>query len=415
MCSALLHFWVKFKRDKKGTVVVLFAGAFLLLGIVTGTAVDTLRWQTAYYRTQTAMDAAVLAAGRVLQLPGSTQDDVVGAARRFYNNNKTSYLDLDTVEFNYNQGEAEVRATSAGSYINMTFLKLIGLRTLPITVESVAALDASDIEISLMLDITGSMGENNKLEDLKIAAKDLIDIVMADSLFENKSRIALVPFSPFVNVGDAYFETVTGVEANGAPNVLTCVAERDTLNRYTDVAPGVGEYFSHIQDLFPAETMCPTQTTIMPLSDNPDELKPRVENLTIFPTSTAGHIGTAWTWYTLSEKWRDVWPSGSKPETPGGAEKVRKIAVLMTDGMYNAEHSGDPSSIQARETCDNMKAQGIIIYAVAFDVPKGGEADITMQQCASSFEHHYNAANGEALKLAYREIALKIFSLRLTR
>ena len=52
---------------------------------------------------------------------------------------------------------------------------------------------------------------------------------------------------------------------------------------------------------------------------------------------TAGHIGTAWAWYTLSPNWSSLWPSAASP-SPTARRTCDKIAILMTDGEYNTEY-----------------------------------------------------------------------------
>ena len=61
-------------------------------------------------------------------------------------------------------------------------------------------LSALNIEVSVVLDITGSMS-GSKIEDLKAAAKDLVDIVVNDQQELFYSRVALIPYSNGVNVG----------------------------------------------------------------------------------------------------------------------------------------------------------------------------------------------------------------------
>ena len=72
--------------------------------------------------------------------------------------------------------------------------------------------DMKKIEMSMVLDITGSMNSNNKLADLKIAAKDVIEELYNGSLSEDGVRIALAPYSASVNAG-AYAPQVTNVPA----------------------------------------------------------------------------------------------------------------------------------------------------------------------------------------------------------
>ena len=87
----------------------------------------------------------------------------------------------------------------------------------------------------------------------------------------------------------------------------------------------------------------------------------------------------------------------------------------MTDGEYNKKYSGSSSETQAREICANMKAAGIEVYTVGFEISEGGEADETMEECASSGDHYYHAGDGDALRAAFRDIALKIATLRLVQ
>jgi hypothetical protein len=63
---------------------------------------------------------------------------------------------------------------------------------------------------------------------------------------------------------------------------------------------------------------------------------------------TAGHIGIAGAWYTISPKWYDVWPSHNAHDYGVGTNI--KAVVLMTDGDYNTDYSSgySPTSM-ARE------------------------------------------------------------------
>jgi len=101
---------------------------------------------------------------------------------------------------------------------------------------------------------------------------------------------------------------------------------------------------------------------------------------------------------------------------------LRKIAVLMTDGVYitlQAHSYGDNSSqaetaqSQAVQLCSNMKTKGIEIYTVGFQLDND-KAKTMLATCATSSDHNYSAANGDQLKQAFRDIALKIAFLRLT-
>jgi uncharacterized protein YegL len=59
-----------------------------------------------------------------------------------------------------------------------------------------------------MLDTTGSMA-GNKMVALKQAAIDLVNIIVWQDQSEFTSRLAVVPFAPYVNPGRYAFERAT--------------------------------------------------------------------------------------------------------------------------------------------------------------------------------------------------------------
>jgi hypothetical protein len=152
----------------------------------------------------------------------------------------------------------------------------------------------------------------------------------------------------------------------------------------------------------------------MPLSTDKSALKNRI---TAFAASgsTAGHLGTAWAWYLLSPEWSSVFTGTAAPKAYG-TPKLRKIAVLMTDGEYNLYYSsgqGD-STTQARTLCTNMKAAGVEVFTVGFML----DTDIskeTMRQCASSEDKAFLAENGQQLADAFRAIAYKLVPIHLKK
>jgi hypothetical protein len=304
----------------------------------------------------------------------------------------------------------------------------------------------TSLEISMMLDITGSMS-GSKIDDLKLAAKDLINIVVWDNQGEHTSRVALAPFAPRVNVG-SYISALTGLPSSKHIDERTrypiaCVTERTGAYAFTDDAPGSDRYLSAYrgntgstaiddEDNYSRTGNCSSPSSsesILPLTNDKTALNQRIDDLTA-SGSTAGQIGTAFAWYLISPNWTDIWPAESRPgpysdlTTLGdsGDPKLRKLAILMSDGIYNTvggRQYGDTSSTATTisnnsiQICDNMKAAGIIVYAVGFDLGESELAITTLSKCASSEEHFYNTTTGDELRQAFRDIALKISRLRL--
>ncbi len=418
-----------FRRDEKGTIAIIFASSLLMLVAVVGGAVDFARWMSARSQTLAAMDAAVLAAGRTLQMTAGDEARALYVAERYYNENKSKLLDKDDVTFSVVDGEITVSMSS--STVKTPFLNTIGITDLAINNVSKAIIRAgansrSHLEISLMLDVTGSMcggwpyecTSASKLDDMKAAAKDLIDIVVWDDQSEFTSRAALVPFSKNVNVGRTYFQDITGTSPGGSGDERTCVRERTNYNRYSSAEPSDSNgYFTHFDQ---SSGTCQPTATLMPLTSDKQALKSHVDNFG-GKGGTAGHLGVQFAWYALEPSWGGIWGQDSQPMpyymiselNREKRPKLNKIAVLLTDGEFNTEYSGDDSADQAREFCSNMKEKGITVYTVGFEIGDSGSAYDTMQACASSDSHFYNAANGNELRRAFRDIAMKISTLRL--
>jgi len=127
----------------------------------------------------------------------------------------------------------------------------------------------------------------------------------------------------------------------------------------------------------------------------------------------------------ISPEWNTIWPVQSRPASyseittmgPNGQPKLMKIAVLMTDGEYNTHQgksaSGSTVSTKAKSLCTGMKAKGVLVYTVGFQLDTQLAKD-TMLNCADA-SYAYNAGDGEELRQAFRDIALKISTLRINK
>ncbi len=447
---------VRFLKSEDGAIGLMFGLVFTMMVLFVAGALDLSRWLAAKSNTVAAVDAAVLAGGRSLQTRSDNPAAAVAVAQRYYEENTRNLNGIDDqIQFVTAQNNTAVRA-QGNAYIQTPFLNVIGIPRLPLIkaadaefAEAVVAAGGNsqtNVEISLMLDITGSMCQPcTKIEDLKLAAKDLIDIVVWQDQGQYTSRVALVPFSEAVNVGTASW--TSGLIKTG-PNSITfkdksgksrtfyrdgkCATERSGSLALSDALPIGTDLLGTFYD---SNGVCnPSSGVVMPLTNNKTALKSAIDAYEA-SGSTAGHIGTAWAWYMLSPNWASKLPPASAPApyemmsqlNPRGQPSLRKIAILMTDGEYNTEYCTNgvstayasctvaSSNIQARNLCAAMKATGITVYTVGFQMPSSGSSVTTLQNCATDPSKYYNAENGDALRQAFRDIALQISTLHLTR
>jgi hypothetical protein len=65
--------------------------------------------------------------------------------------------------------------------------------------------------------------------------------------------------------------------------------------------------------------------------------------------------------------------------------------------------------------CNAIKATGIEIYTVGFDIASNPTLQSLMASCATSAAHAYLADSGTDLQAAFEEIGQNISALRLSR
>jgi len=443
-----------FRQDQSGNVAIVMALIAVVMMLSIGAAVDLGRWLHARDQTAAAVDAAVLAGARAYHTSNKDGAAGIGAAQRFYKENVTSRIPVvdDSVRFAIN-GDGKGISASGNAFIKTPFLQFAGIAKLPLLSlsEAMAQFGSGEAEVSIMLDVTGSMA-GSKLSALKDAANDLIDIIVDAN---SQTKIAIVPFSEDVRLptstarnkarATGLQSTITkGSGSNKKTYRLTdCVVERTGNQRYTDAAPGKNAYVMAKYGDNTTSCTIPANAAVQPLTNEKTTLKNKVSGLGA-AGGTAGHLGTAWAWYTLSPNWNSLWssdnqarPYNSDPKSEG---YVRKVAVLMTDGEYNTQYqevqansgiianqnatSSCPdatngcSSVQAKELCKSMKDDSHIeIFAVVFGTDRG--AIDVMKKCASpdteKIVYFYNAVNEDQLRQAFRDIGIKMTQLHLSK
>lgn len=140
--------------------------------------------------------------------------------------------------------------------------------------------------------------------------------------------------------------------------------------------------------------------------------------------------GLAWGWRTLSEE--EPFSDGADYEE----ESVRKVIVLMTDGentksvrkwsgdkVKNHEgevwgHNGgntNQANTYTQELCSNIKAKGIMVFTIGFEVPSGSGIEGIMRGCAGNGGQYFDASDSTELADAFKKIGQSLLNLRLSK
>ncbi|HWU78735.1 MAG TPA: ubiquitin-activating E1 FCCH domain-containing protein, partial [Caulobacter sp.] len=123
---------------------------------------------------------------------------------------------------------------------------IIGLWTsgnFTVTASSDVVRSSKNLEVALVLDVTGSMA-GSRITDLKTAAADLVDIVVKDAQTPFYSKVALIPYSAGVNVG-SYADAARGPVPTRAISGATWLAAAKTITGITKAGPPVITVSNH--------------------------------------------------------------------------------------------------------------------------------------------------------------------------
>lgn len=195
------RFMGRFRRDEDGSMIVFTLFLLIMMLIVAGMSVDFMRYEAKRVELQGVADNAVLAAAN-LRLDSSLDPaDVV--TDYFEKAGMAEYMDGPPSIIPGNNSRSV--SVSASVEMNTFFLRLVGMDTLDAPAVSTAIEGVGEVEVSLVLDISGSMRDNNRLVNLKKAATNFVNIVLADE-FKDKISLSLVPYSQQVNAGPLLFD-----------------------------------------------------------------------------------------------------------------------------------------------------------------------------------------------------------------
>ena len=187
----------KFTREEDGVLLIFGVYVFIILLMMGGIGIDLMRVERDRAKLQNTLDRAVLAAADLDQTLDSE-----AVVRDYF---ETSGLSESLVSVAVDEGLGyRVVSANASATIDTQFMRMTGVETLEAPASSTAEERISGVEISLVLDVSGSMNSNSRLSNLKIAARDFIDNIMTNSEPGSVS-ISIIPYATQVSAPDYFF------------------------------------------------------------------------------------------------------------------------------------------------------------------------------------------------------------------
>lgn len=194
--------------SEDGALIPLALMMFVFLMCVTGLAVDFVRQEEMRNKIQNTLDRAVLAATSLSQ-----ELDPVDVVSDYLNKAGLGDVAVNTVvQQGTNMEWRQVTATTDDS-INTMFGKMVGINTLGVSGDSQAREEIGNVEISLVLDISGSMNDQvtvngkstTRIAALRSAATTFVgkmfDTVQGPDVPAGRLSISVVPYNQQVSLG----------------------------------------------------------------------------------------------------------------------------------------------------------------------------------------------------------------------
>jgi Flp pilus assembly protein TadG len=459
-----------FLRDRRGNVALLLAfSAVPLVGAV-GLAVDSSLAVLTKNRLQKSLDAAGLAAGRALFTNYVTADAQQFFDANFVEDNGVASVTAFDVTVDANE---EFITLTASASMPTTFLHLFGFDALEVGARTVIHRENRGMELVLVMDNTGSMRSGGKIDAMKAAARELVEIVYGNDETLPDLWVGLVPYTATVNIGLGHWDWLDPADRffdNPDPfdpaDWKGCVEARPAPLDQDDTPPPLARFASYfyaadVDNEWPPidETNAAKNNGTGPNLGCGPAITPLVaEKTTVLAAidemlpwhrgGTTGNLGLSWGWRALSPQWRGLWGGTTPPYLPLDYDDplMEKVVVILTDGKnqfydwpnHEPNHGVGPGGSDytaygrlndfgfatlgaARQeldsrfaaTCEQMKAQGILLYTITFGSTPDAATQNLYRACATTPDHYFHSPDSATLGSAFREIARELSNLRI--
>jgi len=189
-----------FRTARSGNVAVMFAMTTLPILACVGFAVDYSRANSVKASMQDALDATALMLSKTASTMSS--DDLNTQAGTYFNS-LFSRPEANNVNVSatYSTDGGSSVTVSGKADVSTSFLTVLGYHSMEVDTSSTAKWGASPrLRVALVLDNTGSMNDNGKIDALKTATKNLLTMLKNASSGDGDVLVSIVPFVKDVSV-----------------------------------------------------------------------------------------------------------------------------------------------------------------------------------------------------------------------
>ena len=419
----------RFLTNARGGVAPLMAVVAVPVMAAVGMAVDYSRVNAARTAFQVSLDATALMLSK--DAATETSKALQTEATKTFNSlfSRSEVTDVNVTPLYTSAGGSKLTLNGT-AVVHTNFLGVIGIDHVDIKSLSVSSWGNTRLRVALVLDNTGSMASDGKMDALKTASHNLLTQLQQAAVHPEDVYVSIVPFSKDVNFGSSNYaqswlrwdlwEEVNGSCSNTSYSNRTscqshskvwtpaahntwngCVTDRDQNFDTTNSAAAVGS------TQYPTEQYSSCSASLIPLTNDWTALNAKID--TMVPVGNTNQaIGLQVGWQTLTAT-----PFTVPPVDPD--YKYQTVIILLTDGLNTQDRwYTSQSSINTRQqkTCNNIKDAGLTVYTV--QVNTGGDATSTLlQNCASDPGKFFLLTSAGQIVATFGQIGTSLSKLRL--
>ncbi len=453
---AMISAWMTIRRAlhafiaaREGQVAVIFALASVpILGFI-GAGYDYSHANSVKAEMQAALDSTAL----MLAKDAATlnNDQLQSKARSYFNAlfNRPEAT-VGTISASYTTEGGSAVTVSGNVDVPTTFVRafnvvgLAALDNIAVNGSSTSKWGTTLLRVALVLDNTGSMASNGKMDALKTATKSLLAQLKGAAAQNGEVYVSIIPFTKDVNVRAANYNQnwIDWTDWNSQNRDCSwsynsgysctpknhntwdgCVTDRGNSSGPSSqnydqnvTAPSSGVTAS----LFPAEQYNSCPVAMMGLSYDWTSMNSLVDSM--YPAGNTNQpIGLVWGWQSLVGGGPLTAPAKNSNYT------YQEAIILLSDGLntqdrwYSSRSSVDGRMYKSSDgsgTCANIKAAGVSIYTI--QVNTGGDPTSTLlQNCASNDSNgnrqFYLLTNPNDLLTVFTNIGTNLTKLRVAK
>ena len=352
-----------FARGEEGTTMVLGLFVFVVMLAAGGMAVDFMQAERERAQIQYTLDRAILA-GAALSQPLDPESVV----HDYFEKSGLDNYELNvSVPEEYNSLTSRYVSATATTNINNYFVNMVGINDMLVNATGTAQERVQNVEISMVLDVSGSMENSSKMENMKSAALEFVRTVLNDNNADRVS-INLVPYNMQVNAGEALLDAIDAdYNVTNEHDTSHCIDFTSSQFNSTSLVSGATyQRTGHFDPFYtsidhPATSsddnssrlfMCPTtsHSEIALLSQNLSDLENRINALQP-GGNTSIDIGVRWGATLLDPSFNSVLADlsgddavdpvfSNRPAAYNDDDSI-KIMIVMTDGINTTQYTLD--------------------------------------------------------------------------